>query len=286
MRTYIYTNEYGDTITFDYTKDYGISDITGLGALTIKDVTTQGYKQDGNRLEYSQLDTRPVEVRLWIECMNAEDYKAARELIFKVFRAKTVGTLFIQDDITGLDLKLECHVTGTPDMPEDGIYTVTDGYVDLEANDPRILDRKEKVLELTSWEGGFSCPTKTRFKCRHRGAPVASLNNDGHLDIPVRVEFSGPATNPIIRNLTTGEYIAINDTLAAGEKIVITTDYDNKTITKVSADGTETTAETAITDASDFIWLVNGVNNLKYGSDSAEQINRVIVYYRRAFEGV
>ena len=284
MRTYTYTNQYGDAIDFDFMKDYGISEITGLDSVTVNDTTTQGFRQDGNTLEYSQLEPRQVEIRFWIEAMSEQSYKAVRDLFFKAFRPKSNGTLFIKDD--GVDVKLACHVTQTPEMPEDSLYTVLDGYVALEANDPLLVDSKESMTELTSWEGGFSCPTKFPFRCRHRGAPVVVLDNDGIVEIPVTIVFEGPAVNPIVRNLTTDQYIAINGTLTAGEKIIITTGYSDKSVTKVGSDGAETNGETWITDASDFIWLDVGKNQLKYGSDDTSQINAVSVYYRRAFTGV
>lgn len=285
MKDIRYENQFGDSISLNSFLEYGaIEDITGLTALKVKDTTTQGYRQDGDTLEYSQLEPQDIEIKFWIDAMTESRYLEIRDQFNRVFRPKSKGTLYYTDGKQ--DVIVNCHVVTSPDMPENGVYQVKDGIVELQANDPKLYDREEHMIELTSWEGGFTLPTSLSFACRHRGAGIVMVDNDGHLDIPMRIEFSGPATNPKVQNLTTGEEIEISGSLLTGEQIVITTDYHKKTVTKIASDGTETNGETWITDGSKFLWLAIGENRLKYGSSNESQVNEVTVYYRRAYTGV
>jgi hypothetical protein len=45
------------------------------------------------------------------------------------------------------------------------------------------------------------------------------------------IYITGPMQGPVIRNLSTGEYIALDYSVSGGEVVTITLDYGNKTVT-------------------------------------------------------
>ncbi|MGJ9385523.1 Gp37-like protein [Salipaludibacillus sp. CF4.18] len=57
---------------------------------------------------------------------------------------------------------------------------------------------------------------------------------------PIEIEFNGPATNPNVANLTTGEFIRVNRELFEGDKLIINTAFGNeRKVVIVDQDGKE-----------------------------------------------
>lgn len=57
-----------------------------------------------------------------------------------------------------------------------------------------------------------------------------NIVNDGHVETPIEVEFHGPAENPRVTNLTTGEYVQVNRTLTSDDVLFINTAFRNKIV--------------------------------------------------------
>lgn len=65
---------------------------------------------------------------------------------------------------------------------------------------------------------------------KRRGDPRVNIVNDGHVETPIEVEFHGPAENPRVTNLTTGEYVQVNRTLTSDDVLFINTAFRNKIV--------------------------------------------------------
>lgn len=112
------------------------------------------------------------------------------------------------------------------------------------------------------------------------GTPEA-LENDGDYDTPVTIVVSGPCTNPIVSNTTTGKAIKVNLTLIAGETLTIATAFGLKSITKTSG-GVDTNAMQYL-DATDrdFFWLERGTNTITVADTSANVVVATVSWYNR-----
>ena len=70
---------------------------------------------------------------------------------------------------------------------------------------------------MQAWVGGFEFPIELDpyMEFETAGNEI-TIDNIG-TGKPVVIEFNGPAVNPRVDNLTTGEFIKINRELQAGE---------------------------------------------------------------------
>lgn len=99
--------------------------------------------------------------------------------------------------------------------------------------------------------------------------------------------FTGPCSNPIITNVTTGEKIELDYVIASGEVVTITTAYGNKTITNDDGDnliGTLTTdSDLATFHIAPDPEATDGENQFRAqgsGAD-ADETSMVVRYYTR-----
>lgn len=95
--------------------------------------------------------------------------------------------------------------------------------------------------------------------------------NEGDEDTPMEIRFYGPAVQPYVVNLDTGEKIGVNQTLEVGEYMDISTAYGKKSITITTLDQETGQAVTHnafhyIQDGCVFPMLHPGENRLRYGS--------------------
>ena len=140
-------------------------------------------------------------------------------------------------------------------------------------------------------EGGFSFPLefaperdhKIQFASRSNRCTV--LNN-GSVATPVRLTILGPANNPAVHNLTTGETIRVKKTLEEGDTLVIYTKPGEKRVLLTGKDGATSSAFAYIDLQSTFFQLQPGVNELQYESGNESEMTRVIIQYRERYAGV
>ena len=90
--------------------------------------------------------------------------------------------------------------------------------------------------------------------------------NGGGTDTPMEIRFLGPADQPYIENMDTGERMGVNQVLDAGEYMDISTGYGKKRITITRADGVSHNAFHYIQPGCVFFSLHPGGNRLRYGS--------------------
>lgn len=105
------------------------------------------------------------------------------------------------------------------------------------------------------------------------------------MDTPVLVEFHGPAVNPVVTNVTTGERIKVNCTLAEGEILEINTDFGVKSVYRVTGSNRESLNQ-VIDISSRFFWLRPGTNYLSYDSDNKETVHKVAITWHERYLGI
>ena len=114
-----------------------------------------------------------------------------------------------------------------------------------------------------------------------RSQKKINVRNNGDVETPVRIDIQGPATNPKIENLTTGEHIEVKQIINAGEVLTITTDYGAK---RVELEGVN--KYNYITSDTVFFSLEKGDNIIEYTSTDVEEVAKVKISYYNRFVGV
>jgi hypothetical protein len=145
--------------------------------------------------------------------------------------------------------------------------------------------------ELALWQPLFhfqlEIPTEGIELGARQPSKIITLINAGDVPCGGEVVFSalGTVINPELRNLDTGEFIRINKTMAAGEKLRVYTHFAGKRV--VSQVGSNITNAFSLLDvASTFIQLSVGTNLLRYDAEEGIDLLEVSVLYAPAFSGV
>ena len=109
---------------------------------------------------------------------------------------------------------------------------------------------------------------------------VKTYVNEGDVSSGMQIMITAltVATNPVLRNLATGQFIGINDTLVAGDEVVISTYKGAKTITKNGVNIMD-----KIMSGSTFLQLEVGGNEFMIDSDDEEIANMyfTLIYKRQ-----
>jgi hypothetical protein len=109
--------------------------------------------------------------------------------------------------------------------------------------------------------------------------PANIAFNQGQVEAPVIIKINGACINPLIQNLTTGEFIGFkNLTMVAGDELIIDTTFGQK---KVELNGQNVFNK--LDFASTFFNLIQGVNRIEFSDDTASNDASIQFIYRNLF---
>lgn len=109
--------------------------------------------------------------------------------------------------------------------------------------------------------------------------PANVATNQGQVEAPVIIRIRGACINPMIRNLTTGEFIGFKDlTMVAGDELIIDTTFGRK---KVELNGQNVFNK--LDFASTFFNLIKGANEIDFTDASASNEASIQFIYRNLY---
>lgn len=217
-KTFRYVNENGGTLIFEYAHGYLISKPSGIDTVNITLSQVQGMNQVGGAVNSKTVQARPVTVSGII--IGGE---ALKEEMMSVVRPDIPGRLYADDYF------LDVHVTATPTIEAKKKFAKF--QFSLNAPYPywqksnkvsKALFGVQKLFKFpwnVSRSYQFGQMMKTQF---------TNVNNGGQLPVPFVATFSASnvVENPKITNIQTGEFMLINKTMEAGERIVVEFTHD------------------------------------------------------------
>jgi hypothetical protein len=130
--------------------------------------------------------------------------------------------LFDLTVVDGIPLTVHAQRQGEVSRADDTDTQVT-WQAELKCPDPlRYGTDQQLLLNLPMVTGGVRFPLQ--FPVRFTGSSItgdATVTNSGNETAPSEATFTGPLTTPKLTNLATGQWVQYNDTLAAGEFVVV-----------------------------------------------------------------
>jgi hypothetical protein len=109
--------------------------------------------------------------------------------------------------------------------------------------------------------------------------PANTAYNQGQVEAPVIIRIVGACVNPMIQNLTTGEFIGFKDlTMVAGDELIIDTTFGQK---KVELNGQNVFNK--LDFASTFFNLIKGANTIEFTDASASNEATIQFIYRNLY---
>lgn len=165
------------------------------------------------------------------------------------------------------------------------MYDTLSCLLELSCMDPMFQDVLQMGEKISTWVGGWKWKFKLPFRMKQRGEPRKNIINEGHVETPVEIEFHGPAVNPQILNLITGEFIRIERELTSDDILYINTAFGEKKV-EIIRDGVREDAFDYLDLESKFFSLQVGDNVIEYQSENGLNPQSVQIYYYNRYIGV
>ncbi len=172
------------------------------------------------------LDERTVELGLTIQGLGLVDLDSQCDLLEGAFAVQPVEqplTYYLADTTVGRVINCRARRVLIPrDLKRSSIYV--NATIELVATDPRKYALTPTIVPtgLASSSGGMMFPATFPLGFGSVGAGgIITLTNAGNFQTPLQFTISGPVTNPIIDNVTTGQSLQFNIILASTDTLVI-----------------------------------------------------------------
>lgn len=283
-----FTNSRGETIEFENSAPYVLSNIEGTGGVETEIQTTKSPFQDGSTLHDVILQTRAISIEGAVIGKSREDMYLQRQKLARVLNPKLgAGVLRYQND-AGIK-EIEAVAEQSPVFKER--YSNNNLFlVSLVCPSPFWLDQNEAKEEIAAWVGDVQFPieiSETAVMGHRESNLIVNVNNAGDVDCGMRIEFKALAsvTNPSLFDVNTRKFIKVKQTLQAGDKLTICTYFGKKKVELYRA-GVISNVFNYITIDSDFLQLVPGDNLLRYDAEAGIDNLEVSIYYRPQYVGV
>lgn len=259
--------------------DFKIISIDGIESSEYDINISDNALGDGGTFNRAIIKPRPITIEFdYINIDNSED---VRQNLIKFFNPRFEGTLFVNSN--GTERYIFYRVENFKNKRE-SLYDPLNVVLDLICPEPNFND----ILitkEISTWIGGWKFKFKLPFRFKQKGQPRKNVYNSGHLDTSIKIIFQGPAVNPRVTNLTTGEFIQVNRTLTSDDILYINTKFGHKTV-EIEHNGKISDAFNYIDLDSSFFNLQTGDNLIEYSSQNELDPQNVEIKYREKFLGV
>lgn len=285
MRKLIFTNSKDETIELGYHTPYLINKIDGLGETGADIATTEAPYVDGSIYIDTRLSPRELSIEGTFRRLTSPELYKNRQRLQRVLNPKLgVGTL--QYEHEGIVKQINAIVDGSPAYADKDREPFQKFQINLLCPDPYWRDPNQVSRALTAYKGYFTLPFKLPFKLGKQGDRT-TLINDGDVPAPVSIDLQGPATNPQIRNATTGEFIKINTSIAADEILHIDTTPRHKRIEIYRGDiALNGFGYFDYAGGATFWQLEPGENDVEYYADSGNRDGVVAVAWSNRYVGI
>lgn len=213
-----------------------------------------------------------------------------RDFLYSLFRKGEAGTLiYTENDVSRkIDYYAESvHRANTRSR----LFTVS-----LLCNQPMFKDVVDHTVSMANWVDGFEfihefVEEGEEFAYRSNIRLVNIVNDvaANNIGLTIRIQATGNVTNPSITHVESEKSITIGSNampfkMVRGDVLVITTGVNNKHI-RLTRGGVTTEVNEYMTEASEFIQLMFGDNNIAYDADLGEEYMVVDIKYAYEYEG-
>ena len=220
------------------------------------------------------------------------DHMANRSLLYNVFKPKSPGTFDYFED--GVQRSIRYYVEKVYVSGKERSRRAT---VSLLCDDPFFVAPSDITVQMAGWtsdwvfqhefvDGGEEFGSRIQERIKE----IENLSAADGIGLTIVIDAAGPVTNPSVSHVEQEETIKVGTTanplnLLNGERVIITTGTNNKHVYLVSG-GVKTEINEYLSEDSEFIQLMHGINTLGYAADSGDQHMTVTISFRYKYLGV
>lgn len=276
-----------NTIDFANDKNFCIYKIDGLcppsAALNFSTIANV----DGKVYNSGRINERNIVLYIKIY----PDVETNRNILYQHFPIGQKIRLFYKNGIHNV------YIDGYVETFECDFFTNNEvAQISIICNDPyfKTVNRESVTLSVVQsyFEFPFSIPMGDPIVISDRNFYVSKTLNPGLVPTGIIAEFESigdGVRNPWLTNTTTNQtmkLIGSDGELGIGEKIIVNTNKNNLSITKVFADGSTKNILNAMDENFQWIQLVPGDNSLRYGTDRNVENLIVTISFEKLLLGV
>lgn len=273
-------------------KPFFVQKLEGVGAAETSFQTQKSPYQDGESYFGNTLDARTLTIEGVIFERNRNLVFKHRKNLIDVFNPK-LGPLTLTFEYDGGAKKIECIPDGAPVFPDNQEDPFQRFLISLYCPNPYWQELSAYRQDLAIWVGDFSFPLEiqeaTGIELGHRESSlIANIFNQGDVSCGMEIRFTSLATvvNPSLFDVNRREFIKVNRTMQAGERLVITTHFGRKRMELITSNGETTNAFNYVDPDSTFLQLYPGDNVFRYDAEEGIENLEVSIYYTPLYLGV
>lgn len=276
-KTFKYKNAFGEEIIFDYDHGYLINFPDGVDSVSNKVSTSAGTNNIGSSVQSTAITERAITINGKIVGKNAQELK---DRLISVVRPDVTGRLYADNQY------LDCYVSTSPVIAPDPMGAVF--QIGLLAPYPYWADGDGEIVYMSGIQNRFKFPWNISLPYRFGEQITAKYKNVlnlGQVDSPfvITIRCVGEAaSNPMVTNLLTGEYLLVNKDLEYMEILTISTTHTH-TVIESTKDGN---CDGALDIESDLYRLHTGDNILRPTADSGLENLNIQISHADEFIGV
>ena len=292
MQQLVFENPLGQRVVFGLERPYVLEKVSGVGAEDANMLTSEAAFVDGKSFAGLYLGDREVTATVHIHGENPRALYENRQKLMALLssgqsREGKMGRLEYQNDYIHVWIPAVVKKGPQPGSRKGGYFTSV--QIVFYCPDPAFRGTAQQIGKIAYVDGGMYFPLNIDSKEGVRfGARGYSgvLYNEGDSPAPVEVAITGPAVNPEVRKIATGEYIRVKRQLYEGDTLTIRTDPFDTDVSITRASGAVEQAFGYIDLTSTFFQLDPGENKLQYFSEDDNTGSRIIVTSYSRYGGV
>lgn len=272
-------------------RPFTVEQIKGFDRLQIRNVTSQGFDQDGASLLNSYVQPRDMEIKGQILAATTYEMQSLRDRLINLFLPK--AALTITHYFGGVNRVITARVEQSPRFSFTDVSKVQNYDIALTATEPFWRDEDETLVQIANVIGMFHFPLiipEGKGVCFgvKSSALIAKIVNRSSVKAGMRIIFvaNGTVSNPQLFNVNTRDYFRLVCDMEAGEQITVET--EDKTVTR-SKNGIREDYIGRIDlhgGGNTFLKLDPGENLFRYGADDGEEMLEVRIYFYNRYMGV
>ena len=283
---FIFENEKGQQIEFSVCSPFFLQNIDGISGLKNTVYQNKGMGQDGSTYTGSTLESRNIVIQGAI----LANKELNRAKLLSVINPKLKSKLIYDDG--NIKKYVECVVEIAPTITKDHSPKY---QISLLCPNPYWADYVKHKANVAFWKSDFHfplvIPIGKGITMGHREPNlIVNIANNGQAKTGMVIEFyaRGTLKNPSLFNVNTRDFIKINKSMVAGEKIVINTNYGKKKITQnINGVKADILNYLDIVGGGDtFLQLDIGDNLFRYDADENLNNLEVSIYFSPQYLGV
>lgn len=262
---------------------FNLAGVDGLTSTNVSVASSAIPAMDGDSINNVQAQPRPIV--LYLEAKSGKNVEEVKRYVTSYVKPKLPGTL--RWNYNGREIEI-AGIVQAMEMPRFSQKCVM--QITLYCSEPYWADLNYLYTELSNivgmhyfpldMGGLYFPPEGVPFGVYERNH-IKEYVNEGDVasGMIITITAMTVATNPVLRNMHTGQFIGINDILVSGDEVIISTYKGRKTITKNGANIID-----KIMPGSTFLQLEVGSNEFMVDSDDEDLANMYFTLtYKRLY---